>query len=352
MRAILILNPVSGSSSLASNEGEGEQYEEHIVAALQKQGIEVEVRHTTPEDPGTELARLAVEEGAERIIAAGGDGTIHAVATGLIGTKGTLGIIPVGTMNNIARSLEIPEDIDAACKIIAGGKIQSIDVGKINDQIFLEVAGAGLEAALFPAAEEIKSKGWLSTLRGVFEGLSKLWTFQPTRFRLAFDGRRSRYYHAIQVSICNTPYYGAHLNFAPDAVMDDGLLDVLVYKNFSKLEYLRHAFSISQGRRALVPKITRRKAKSVHIEADVPVEMHADGVSQGVTPATITVIPGVLRAFVSEKVATGRNISSEKQKRTRPFQRSRSRELFREGELTKKEENVEAKGPLYVGEKK
>lgn len=348
MHAVLILNPVSGASMLASNEGEGEQYETRIVTALRKQGIEAEVRYTTPEDLGCGLAQEAAEEGVEIIIAAGGDGTIHAVAAGLIGTKGTLGIIPVGTMNNIARSLAIPEDIDEACKIIAGRKTRPIDVGKINDQVFLEVAGVGLEAALFPAAEEIKSKGWSSTLHGIFAGLSKLFAFQSTRFRIVFDERRSRSYNAIQVSICNTPYYGAHFSFAPGAIMDDGLLDVLIYKNFSKIEYLRHAFSISQGRRAFVPKITRRKAKSLRIYAETPVEMHADGVSQGVTPATITVVPGALNAFVSEKVAAGRNFSSGKRKRTLHYTRSQSHELFKDGELTKKEEHVEEKGPLYA----
>ena len=348
MHTVLILNPVSGASMLASKEGEGEQYEERVVTALRKQGIEPEVRHTTPEDSGQGLARQAVEEGITSIIAAGGDGTIHAVATGLIGTRGTLGIIPLGTMNNIARSLKIPEDIDAACKIIAHGKTQSIDVGKINDQVFLEVAGLGLEAALFPAAEEIKSKGWLSTFRGIIEGLSKLSAFQPTRFRIAFDERRSRSYSAVQVSICNTPYYGAHLRFAPDAVMDDGLLDVLIYKNFSKLEYLRHAFSISQGRRAFEPKIMQRKVKSLRISTETPVEMHADGVSQGVTPATITVIPGALNAFVPEEVTAGRNVSSKTRKSTRHYTRSQSQQLFKDGELTNKEEHIEEKGPLYV----
>jgi diacylglycerol kinase (ATP) len=348
MDVVLILNPVSGASMLASNEGEGEQYEERIVTALRAQGIEPEVRHTTPEDAGRGLAQRAVEEGAVNVIAAGGDGTIHSVATGLIGTKGTLGIIPLGTMNNIARSLKIPEDIDEACKIIAQGKMQSIDVGKINDQVFLEVAGLGLEAALFPAAEEIKSKGWVSTLRGIIEGLSKLFAFHPTRFRIAFDERRSRSYSAVQVSVCNTPYYGAHLRFAPDAVMDDGLLDVLIYKNFSKLEYLRHAFSISQGRRAFVPKIIQRKVKSLRISTETPVEMHADGVSQGMTPATITVVPGALHAFVPEEIAQGHNVSSEIRKSTRRYVRSQSQELFKDGELAKKEKPIEKKGSLYV----
>ena len=101
------------------------------------------------------------------MIAAGGDGTIHAVATGLIGSQSTLGIIAAGTMNNLAHSLSIPDTIEGACKVIANGIARSIDVGIINQHNFLEVAGIGLEAALFPAAEEIKSPGLLSTLKGV-----------------------------------------------------------------------------------------------------------------------------------------------------------------------------------------
>src|ERR1700738_2879142 len=100
MRVVLILNPASGASMQAMNQEPAQQQEEQIVAALRKHGIEPEVWLTTVEDPGNGLAKQAVAEGIDIVIAAGGDGTIHAVATGLIGTKSTLGIIPVGTMNN------------------------------------------------------------------------------------------------------------------------------------------------------------------------------------------------------------------------------------------------------------
>jgi diacylglycerol kinase family enzyme len=89
-------------------------------------------------------------------------------------------------MNNIARSLQIPEDIEQACKIIAQGATSKIDVGTINEHIFLEVAGIGLEAALFPAAEEFKSEGFFSTLHGIGSGLKTLITFQPTRFTISY----------------------------------------------------------------------------------------------------------------------------------------------------------------------
>lgn len=307
MRAVLILNPTSGASLLATHDGGPGEQEITIVAELQKCGIVPEVWYTTPDDAGSGLAQRAVAENVDVVVAAGGDGTLHAVASGLSGTACTLAIIPLGTMNNVARSLEIPERIEEACKIIAHGETRLIDVGKINGQTFLEVAGVGLEAALFPAAEEIKSYGLLSTLHGVVDGLNTLLAFQPPRFRMVFDGRRTRLYRAIQISVCNTPYYGARLRFAPRAVMDDGLLDALIYTNFSKLEYIRHAISISQGRRPLEPKVVRRKIHSIYIDVvsrdGEPVVLHADGEVIGHTPANIVVIPGALRVRVPTKVA-------------------------------------------------
>ncbi len=319
MRTILILNPASGASILAADNGTVEQHEETILAALRSYDIEPEIWYTTLEDAGNGLARQAAKEGADLVIAAGGDGTIHAVATGLIGSNSTLGIIAMGTMNNLARSLNIPDTIEGACAILAKGETKLIDVGKINDHVFLEVAGIGLEAVLFPAAEEIKSRGWLSGLRGVVRGLVSLFSYQTTRLKIQFDGRKWRPYKAIQVTICNSPYYGAHFEAAPNALMDDGLLDVVIFKNFSKLEYLRHADSIRRGERVLHPKITHRKAKSLYISADQPVEYHADGIPHGCTPATITIVPGTLRVRVPQKVASGPNMASPELKWTQRY---------------------------------
>ncbi|QBD81568.1 diacylglycerol kinase family lipid kinase [Ktedonosporobacter rubrisoli] len=306
MRTILILNPTSGASNLASNgtqQHTSEEVEAIIVDALRTHGLEPEVWHTTPDDPGEGLARQAAQEGADIVIAAGGDGTIHAVASGVLNTSSVLGIIATGTMNNLARSLGIPNTIAEACEVIARGTTHPIDVGQINDHIFLEVAGVGLEAELFPAAEEIKSQGFASTLRGIRDGLKALFAFQPIKFLISFDGRRSRTYRALQITICNSPYYGARLRFAPMAIMDDGLLDILIYKNFSKLEYIRHAISISQGQRPLEPKMTRRKIRSLYVSAEQPVEVHADGIPCGHTPATISILAGALQVRIPEQIA-------------------------------------------------
>ncbi len=327
MRTVLILNPTSGVSTVSEKRMSPEETERTILEGLRAIDIEPELLHTTPEETGRGLARRAAEDGAELVIAAGGDGTIHAVANGLIGTQSILGIIPTGTMNNLARSLNVPETIPAACTAIGSGETRAVDVGKINEHIFIEVAGIGLEASLFPAAEEIKSPGLLSTVRGAVRGLYTLLTFKPTSLRLRFDAvdtrmsdsqdrldkldkrnsRRQRTYTALQITISNAPYYGAHLSVASDVLMDDGWLDVVIYSNFSKLEYLRHAISISQGRRPYQPKIRRLRVQKMRIDADQPLEIQADGEQIGTTPATLTVLPKALRVRVSGQPAPGLN---------------------------------------------
>ncbi|MFL5628057.1 MAG: diacylglycerol/lipid kinase family protein [Ktedonobacteraceae bacterium] len=300
MRTVLILNPVAGQSPMAdpqTQEGPVSNKEE-ILAGLRTYGIEPEVWYTTPEDPGKGLARKAADEHYDLVIAAGGDGTIHAVASGLIKRESTLGIIPMGTMNNLAHSLGIPLPVEAACAIIGQGETRALDVGQINEQTFIEVAGVGFEASLFPAAEDIKKSGLIPTVRGVMQGLYKLLTFRPTKLKISFDEKNIRSYDAIQVTICNAPYYGDHFQLAPNILMDDGVLDVFIYRYFSKLEYIKHAISISQGRRVFQPKISRRRVQSLHIASSEPLDIHADGLPHGQTPANVTVASGALRVLV------------------------------------------------------
>ena len=298
MRTVLILNPVAGKSLLAETQEEPQSIEEEIRTALRIYDIEPEVWHTTQEDPGEGLARKAADEHVDLVIAAGGDGTIHAVASGLIGCDSILGIIPMGTMNNLSHSLGIPLSIEAACAVLARGETRTIDVGQINEQTFLEVAGVGFEASLFPAGEEFKKPGLLSTVRGVLLGLVSLFTFKPTRLKISLDEKKMRPYDAIQVTICNAPYYGAHFQVAPDILMDDGMLDVFIFQHFSKLEYLRHAISISQGRRVFQPKIVRRRVKALRITSSDPLDIQADGMPCGQTPAIVKVVMGTLRVRV------------------------------------------------------
>lgn len=305
MRMALILNPSAGASLFARQGIREEDLETALLQALSRQGIEPEIYSTTIADPGRGVARQLVAEHADLIVAVGGDGTVHSIAHSLIGSESVLGIIPAGTMNNLARSLGIPEELEQACAILANGEVRSIDVGSLNQHIFLEVAGVGLEAALFPAAEEVKGGGMLSTFRGVVDGLRTLMNFRPPQVSLAFDDEKPRTYRVIEVTVCNAPYYGPHLNVASGISLNDGWLNVVLYTNYSKCEYIRHAISISQGWRVFTPKIVYRLAKRLRISASEAVEIHADGIVYGKTPAEITILADALKVQVPKGPVPG-----------------------------------------------
>src|SRR5512147_3294665 len=118
MRIALILNPSAGQSLTARPKVPKEDLEEMLLEVLRDRGIEPEVYYTTSEDPGQGIARRLAAEGAEFVVAVGGDGTIHEVAQGLIGSESILGIVPAGTMNNLARSLGISDELEDACAIL------------------------------------------------------------------------------------------------------------------------------------------------------------------------------------------------------------------------------------------
>ncbi len=304
MRAVLIVNPTSGISTITEQRMSPEETERALLEGLRTYGIVPQLQHTTLEDSGWGLAARAAHEGAELVIAAGGDGTVHAVANGLIGTASVLGIIPTGTQNNLARSLQIPDTIAAACLAIATGETRAIDVGMINEHVFLEAAGVGLEARLAPAGEEIKHPGLLSTIHGILSALKIFFGFKAVRMRIEVDGGKPRSYHTFQVTICNAPSYALHLQLAPDILMGDGLLDVVVYQDLSKFEYLRHVLSMRR-RRPPRPTIKHLCVRSLRVIPDVPMEIHADGEPRGSTPAEVAVLPAALRIRGPGKDAPG-----------------------------------------------
>jgi diacylglycerol kinase (ATP) len=304
MRTVLIVNPTAGISTITEHRRSPEETEHALLEGLRASGIEPDLLHTTLEESGSCLAARAAQEGADLVIAAGGDGTVHAVATGLVGTACVLGIIPTGTLNNLARSLQIPASIPAACRAIATGQTRAIDVGMINEQVFLEVAGVGLEASLAPAGEEIKHPGIPSIIHGILSALKTFFGFKAVRMQIAVDGGIPRSYRTFQVTICNAPSYALHLQLASHILMDDGLLDVVVYQNLSKFAYLRHVLAM-RWRRPPRPSIKHLRVRSLRVIPAVPMEIHADGEPGGFTPAEIAALPATLRIRGVGKDAPG-----------------------------------------------
>lgn len=287
MNTRLIINPTAGPADTPDLLNE-------IVAALQNQGIEAEICTTSPDEDGEGLAAEAAKAGVELVIVAGGDGTIEAVARGLMHTQTVLGIIPLGTRNNIAASLNIPTDLAHAIQTLVEKERGRFDMGKANNHYFMEVVGVGLEATLFPCGDEVKEgikKNYLAAFKSVFSGIQTFLQFKQHRLVLRFDGRRMRRLRTLQVNICNSPRYGVQFALAPDAKMNDGKLDVVYIDNPSKWDHLRHFLKAMRGERLPHERLNTHQAAKIEIRSYPPLEVHADGECLGITPITVEVIP-------------------------------------------------------------
>ncbi|MBW4489291.1 MAG: diacylglycerol kinase family lipid kinase [Trichocoleus desertorum ATA4-8-CV12] len=290
-----------------------------LLAALEAEDIRADLAFTKPDESPALLAQRAVEEAYDMVIVGGGDGTVSEVAKGLIHAPIPLGIVPIGTYNNIARSLSIPTDMAQACQVIAQGQIKTIDVGQANndnEHYFFEAAGVGLDAALFPLGEEVKGGQWGRMLQAARLAIG----YQPQRLRIELDrplakamvrtalpkrflrrqiATRSEFQlQALLVVIANGPYYGTGFTVAPDAVMDDGLLTVSVYRKFSKWELVRHFWSISRGQYYYSPKIETYQVAKVRFTSIAKLPVHIDGHQIGELPVTFQVVKQALKVIV------------------------------------------------------
>ena len=298
-RARLIINPQ------AWHDTSEEDVIAHIVAQLAKHGIQVDPVQTTPQDHGAQLAKSAIKDGYQIVIAAGGDGTIHEVAKGLIGSKVALGIIPFGTMNNIAHCLYIPDDLDQACAIIAEGRRQPMDVGMLNGQPFLEAASLGIEVPFFALGELTRHRGFMGIMQAAWGAAQLLIRFQPLKVTLEMDGR-TKSIRAQQITISNTPRYGLGFQAAPDAKLDDGLLDVVIARHAHRSQLIRHYWSILNGQREIDTKVQVRRAKRIRIFSKQSLPIAIDGEPAGTLPVTITVASRrlvVLAGIATEQTA-------------------------------------------------
>ncbi len=272
-RARLIFNPDSGGIR-ADN---GKRLTE-IVATLREHGIIAGIGLKTSGKAARQLARAAVENGEELVIVAGGDGTIEDVAAQLVGSKTTLGVLPLGSMNNLARCLGVPLSLQEACELIGMGVTRPIDIGRVlsNDkpdtEYFLEGAGVGLSAVLLPAGQALE-KGRLAALP---LSLRKLFDVKPEPVTIELDDQAPIHAYSQIITVSNAPMMGRNIMIAPDAKMDDGFLDVAVFHEMTKTELLQYFMAASNGARAENPKIQYYRAQRVRIHSNQDLQVNSD----------------------------------------------------------------------------
>ncbi len=225
----------------------------------------------------TTLAARAVELGFRTIVAAGGDGTVNDVVNGIARSDATLGVLPVGTMNVFAAELGIPGDLRKAWAVIEAGHARRIDLGRANKKFFVQLAGVGLDAQVVAATSwaSKKSLGPLSYLVSAAQIAAQ----PPPKLLIEAEGRERE---GSFVLIGNGRFYGGPLAFFKDAKIDDGLLDVLIFKNVGYLDLARYVSMMLVGRHTDLRDVeyfqTRRAA--VRSESEVPVEVDGEVVER------------------------------------------------------------------------
>jgi diacylglycerol kinase (ATP) len=294
-RIRVIWNATAGSKGgIPTNSGD-----ETLIRELMERGhLGEELVATESADEARAQAGDAVRQGYDLVVAAGGDGTVGTVAAELLGARTSLGILPFGSVMNIARSLGIPRDPVAAAEAIARGDGVQVDVGEAGGEPFYEAGSVGMNAAMFREAQRFDDGDWASIVRTIWVALR----YRPARMAIQLDDRLIRT-RALMVTISNGPYTGAAMTVAPGARLDDGMFDIRVFRRFSKPRLLRHLVSIAFGRYRYAPEIDTYRSRSVRIESRHPLPARADARDLGTTPVAFTVRPRALRVVVPAAVA-------------------------------------------------
>lgn len=266
---------------------------DELVALLDGQGLGEELCESTSLEQARDLATEAVREGCDLVVAAGGDGTVGAVATALLRSDTALGVLPLGSIMNIARSLGVPRELPEAVEALRTGDVRKIDAGQANERPFFETGSVGMNAAMFREAQRFERGDWLSIARTVWVAFR----YRPARIVLRLDDRLVRT-RALMVTVSNGPYTGAAMTVAPGARLDDGQFDVRVFRRFSKLQLLRHLAWIAFGRRRYAPEIATFRSKAVRVESAHALPCRADSQDLGITPVEFVTLPGALRVVV------------------------------------------------------
>lgn len=268
-----------------------------VQQSLDRHGVTAEIFESPSEAATSERVETALGEGFDAIVAAGGDGTVRSVAFQLLDRNAVLGILPLGTAMNVARSLGIPLELDAAAEVLATGSVSPIDVGEVRGQPFLEIASIGLGAEVLAGAIEVGE----GRLHVAFDLFRRAWRYRRTRVRLQLDGREVRG-RAPSLAVANGQYTGRGIHLAPAARLDDGRFDVLVFEGFGGLELATHFVRALIGR-SWDPRIRRYRAATVRVSTRRPLPVRLDSQDLGTTPVELVTRPGALRVIApSDKI--------------------------------------------------
>ena len=285
----IIANPRAGH-------GRGSRSLQELHDAIRRRGLDCTPVLTEHPGHATRLARRAAEAGEPRIAVLGGDGTISEAVNGLVGSDTVLGVIPTGTGNDIARSLGLPiGDVEAALEIAREGAPRAIDVGHERDRHFVSVLGIGFPSIVADEANRVRwLRGSPAFFFAVYKGLHRL---RAVPLEIHLDTGTIEM-ECVAVLVQNTPYTGGGLLMAPEADVDDGILDVVLVDDIGKLGLMINFPRVYHGGHFSHPSFTAHRTRSVRVRASEPLPKMFDGDLCGRTPLEAEVVPDGVRIAI------------------------------------------------------
>ena len=293
MNALLLTNPNAGRLR-------GPAGIARIERALTQAGLSVERVHARDAASVSAAlhAALAGRDPTEtRVVVAGGDGSIRAALPAVMGTPFPLAILPVGTVNVLARELGLPRSLSAAAQVAASGHVRAIDLGLANGRPFALMAGLGFDAAVVHSVAP-QLKNLVGAFAYVARGLALLARYRPSHFRIIADGETIEAEAWLAV-VTNVPRYSHRWRLSPAAEMDDGWLDLCLFQSSSPREMAGQVVAVLQDRHADHPQVRHLRARRFRFDCEPPVCVQLDGDPEGMTPLEIEVAEGALSVIVS-----------------------------------------------------
>ncbi|MBM7572809.1 diacylglycerol kinase [Aquibacillus albus] len=293
-RARIIYNPTSGRELFKRELPD-------VLKRLEQAGYETSAHATTGVGNAIEAAKQAVSREFDIVIAAGGDGTINEVLNGIAekDKRPKLGIIPVGTTNDFARALYIPRSIHKAVDVIIHGNVKALDVGKVNNQYFMNIAGGG---KLTELSYEVPSK--LKTVLGqlayYLKGVEMLPSLRPIKVQIEYDGKWFED-EIMLFLVSNTNSVGGFEKLAPNAAMDDGLFDLLILRKTNLAEFVRLASLALRGAHLDDGHIFYTRANRIKVYAEEKMQLNVDGEYGGLLPGEFVNLYQHIEYFVPEQ---------------------------------------------------
>ncbi|MBK5305709.1 MAG: diacylglycerol kinase family lipid kinase [Frankiaceae bacterium] len=286
-RLQLVVNPAAGG-------GRATKLLPSVEAALRGAGHDLVVSPTTSLEHADELADAAIAD--DRVVVAmGGDGIVGRVAGRVAAGGGVLGVVPGGRGNDFCRGVGLPGQAVAACEVLATGEERRIDLGYAGDMPFLCVASFGFDSDV--QERVLRSRLPLGPFIYLYGALATVAGWKPATFSCSVDGELI-VVTGWSVAVANSGVYGGGMRLAPDASVEDGLLDVVTTSTTTRSRFLRALPKLYKGAHLDEPSVSVRTARSVDLSADRPFRVFADGDPIASLPCTISVRPGVLRVLL------------------------------------------------------